>query len=105
MESYKIDVLPLDALVKVEFSGDFYQRLQNCLIVTLQEKEDKPEELAIVLKELETRQPANPWEERVYILLTIVHEIDIMAAEQKVLVKKTVNVPANGEPPEVSPES
>jgi len=104
MDSTTIDVLPYDSLVKIEISGTFYERLQNCLFAALQEKEDEPEELALILKELETRQPANNWEERVYVLLAIIYEVDNQAAQQEVLVKKSIDIPPNSSP-EVSPES
>jgi hypothetical protein len=105
MESTTVDVLPYDSLVKLEFSGAFYERLLNCAIATVQEKEDAPEERALIFKELETRQPANAWEERIYLLLAIIYEIDEQAAKQGVLKKETIDLPPTDSSPEASHES
>jgi len=105
MNPLQIDTIPYDALIKVEFSGIFYERLQNCLFSLLKEKEDNPIELSQTLKELESRKPETDWEERVYILLAIVYEIDNQAVEQKLIVKKNIDVPTKGSSPEASPES
>lgn len=105
MESHQIDTIPYDSLVKVEFSGAFTQRIQNALFALLSEKEDKPEELARILKELETRKPKSDWEEHVYILLSILYEIDNQAAQQKLIVKQTIDIPPSDSPQEASPES
>jgi hypothetical protein len=106
MSNDQIAILPFDSLVTVEFSGRFYAKMQNLLFALMQEKSDKPEELALILKELETREPQNMWEEQVSILLAIIFEIDNQAAKQKVLVKKPLSdyLPKD-DSPEASPES
>ena len=102
MSNDKLDILPFEALVKIEVNGHFYARMQNCLFALMQEKEGTPNELAIILKELESREPQNLWEEQVSILLSIIFEIDSEAAKQGVMVKKVISdlSPSQGASPE-----
>ena len=102
MSNNKIDVIPSESLIKIEVSGQFYARMQNCLFALMGEKKDNPNELAIILKELETREPQNLWEEQISILLSILFEIDNQASKQGIIVKKDVS---DYLPPEASPES
>jgi len=103
----KIDIIPSDAMMDIQISGVFYNRIQNCLFALLREKDS--DEMTIILKELEERDPKNNWEEHVVICLALTLAVDEAAIKQKLTIKRDFTseiAAANADsPPEASPES
>lgn len=84
--SYKIDILPEDALVNVTISGQFYKRIQTLLFALLEQKEI--ETVPGLLKELEIRNPSNLWEEQVVVYTALVYAVEEAAKEQNLIVNR-----------------
>ena len=83
MDETKIKTIPRDAMIDVTISGAFYERLQNCLFTLVNQNKATPEELVIIFKELETRQPKNFWESQVITYLALLVTLDEAANKQK----------------------
>jgi hypothetical protein len=99
-----LDIIPGDAIMTIEVSGVFYQRIQNNLFALLRQEESNPE-LPNILKELEEREPTNSWEEQVTLLLTLSFAIDEAALKQKLIVKQDMTEHFPNPAEEASPES
>ena len=105
----KITTIPLDAIIKIPISGAFYARIQQAFFALLQEK--MPEDptgykLNERLKELQTRDPEDLWEQQVTIYLALLYAAEESGREQGVLKEEAALdfVPKDASP-EVSPES
>jgi len=101
-ESIKINVFKPDAIIKLEISSSFYNKLQQLLFALVSEKE--PDIVVLTLKELETREPQNMWEHHVMIYLALIAAADEAAVAQDLFVKKDLSdiFPSSAE---ASPES
>ena len=105
----KITTVPFDSIVKVPISGAFYARLQQSFFALLQDK--MPEDptgfkVNAQLKELQTREPEDRWEELVTLHLAIIYGVEESGKEQGILKEETAtNFIANDSSPEASPES
>lgn len=97
-----VELIPTDAIIKVDFSGAFYVRLQQLLITYAQQEKD----YMVRLKELETREPNDAFEYNIITLLTLTRSVERAAEEQKQVVTKTVSeLLANQESQEGGPEN
>lgn len=106
----KVSVIPMDAVVQLPISGAFYSRIQQCFYALMESKikEDPTgESTNAILKELETREPADLWETLVTVQLALLFAAEESAKEQGILIKKEALdfVPPTEASPEVSPES
>ena len=105
----KISTIPFDAVINVPISGAFYSRMQASFFALLQEKmnEDPTGELTNkLLKELESREPANLWEMQVTVLLALLYAAENTAKEAGILRKEdAINFIPKATSQEASPES
>ena len=100
MGTKKISVphLPTDAIVKIDVSGDFYQKMQAVLIATGQSQDI--EKFKTALSKLKNNQPPdNVFEGQVHILTILIATIEEAAMAQKLTQDKEIEVDESYEPP------
>jgi hypothetical protein len=106
-EITEVDIIPYETIIDIPISGRFYERMQNCLFTLINEKDEDPEVVVCILKELETRPPQNTWEEHLMVLLAVVYAVDNQAAEKGLTIKEKLSkfMPSKDSSQEASPES
>jgi len=85
----QLEAVPFDAMITIEISGAYFARLQQ---LTLHFSKTKaPDEFAKIVEELKTREPKDEFEYHFITLLSLNHEIEVKAREQKKTVMKDVS--------------
>ena len=84
----EIEVISRDAIIKIEVSGAYYGRLMTLISNFTM---PKGKEVITILKELETREPANAFEYDLITLMMLHKSIEDAAREQKLTGKTTVD--------------
>jgi len=107
----KLNIIPPEAIIKVELSGSFYADLQQQLWAMLEEQMNQgkdPLDINKRLKELEKAgfDPKNLWEVQICTLLGLIFAIEKAAKEQGHMIEReALDVLKENSSEEASPEN
>lgn len=76
----KVEQIKPDALIKLEFSAGYCQRIQNLILHYTETK--TPDELTAAYQKIGTNGKLDQWEEDLETLLVLVQEIETCAKDQ-----------------------
>jgi hypothetical protein len=96
MPTIKYDIIPEDALVDIQISGQFYKRMVELL--TMLAESVPLEDFKKVLEKLSSNKPAEDmFEFNVHTMMSLIYEVEKQAKDQKKFEQKEMEVPEEAE--------
>lgn len=98
MANVKIKTIPIDAIIDIQVSGSYYQKIiQVFMDITAPLS---PEEFTRITNKLKNNeQPADMMEVKIFTMLILILEIEQQAHKQNKVVEKEIDLPDEDEKP------